>query len=122
MIRYLKEGYESGYLYFTDVEECDDCIVCGGRDYIIWSYDTNKPIQDTLQSLLDLIVNNSDNGEIRYSGDLELLQKELKFDLDILNKFKNLLDIKNKLQEIKSKYYRHRDILADTIKEMSKNN
>lgn len=119
MYRYLKEAHETSHLYFTDDEECDTCIVCGDRDYIIWSYDTNKPKQEVLQSLFDLIVKNSDNGGI-WVEDLEMLQKELKFNEDIFNKFKELLYGKNKLQEAKSKYRRYRDILEETIKEMNK--
>lgn len=120
MYRYLKEAHETSHLYFTDDEECDTCIVCGDTDDIIWSYDTEKPIPDTLQSLFDLIVNNSDSGGIIYVEDLELLQKELKFDLDMFNKFKDLLDIKNKLIDIEFRYYSYKNILEDTIKDMNK--
>lgn len=121
MIRYLKIAHETNGLYFTKVEKSDWCIVCGGSDDIIWSYNTNKPKQEALQSLFDLIVKNSDNGGI-WIEDLELLQKELRFDVDIFNKFKDLLDSKNKLQKARTKYRMHKDILEDTIKEMNGKN
>lgn len=117
MIRYLKEGHETSHLYFTDDRYSMDCIVCGGSDDIIWSYDTDKPIQDTLQSLFDLIVDNGDNGGIIYTGDLELLQKELNFDLDIFNKFVELLKVKDKFKKIKFEYMCVRDILQYQITE-----
>ena len=97
MIRYLKEEHRYLHLYFTDDKNCDECLICGDRDTILWSYDTDKPINDTLKSLFDLITNNEDNGGIRCFEDLELLQKELNFDLEMFNKFEELL--KRKLDE-----------------------
>lgn len=117
MIKFLKIAHETNGLYFTKVEKSDWCIVCGGSDDVIWSYDTDKPIQDTLQSLFDLIVNNDDNGGIIYTGDLELLQKELNFDLDIFNKFVELLKVKDKFKKIKFEYMCVRDILQYQITE-----
>lgn len=97
MIKYLKEEHRYLYLYFTDDKNCSECLICGDKDTILWSYDTDKPINDTLKSLFDLITNNEDNGGIRSFEDLELLQKELKFDLDMFNKFEELL--KRKVEE-----------------------
>ena len=122
MIRFLKIARETGHLYFTDIQDRDDCIVCGGSDDIIWSYDTNKPIQDILQSLFDLIVNNSDDGGIAYIEDLELLQKELNFDLYIFNKFEEWLKLKEKLRKIKFEYMWVRDILQFHLKGKKRKN
>lgn len=116
MIRYLKEGHETSKLYFTSNGHCEKCkIDVEGGTCIIWSYDTEKPLQDTLQSLFDLIVNNSDNGGIIYMEDLEVLQRELNFDLDMFNEFDKLLKVKEKLRKIKSKYMHIRDILQAQI-------
>lgn len=116
MIRYLKEEHETSKLYFTSNGHCEKCkIDVEGGTCIIWSYDTDKPIQDTLQSLFDLIVNNGDNGGIIYTEDLEVLQKELNFDLDIFNKFVELLKIKDKFKKIKFEYMCVRDILQEQI-------
>ena len=118
MIRYLKEGHETSKLYFTSNGHCEKCeIDIEGGNCIIWSYDTDKPIQDTLQSLFDLITNNENNGGIIYTEDLEVLQNELNFDLDMFNKFVELLKIKEKLRKIKSEYMWVRDILQYQITE-----
>lgn len=111
MIRYLKESHETTNLYFTSNRHCEICEVWNYRNCIIWSYDTDKPIQDTLQSLFDLIVNNGDNGGIIYTEDLEVLQNELNFDLDMFNKFDELLKAKSKLKKIKFEYMWVRDTL-----------
>lgn len=118
MIRYLKEEHETMNLYFSSDRQCEKCKICGYEDDVIWSYDTDKPIQDTLQSLFDLIVNNGDNGGIIYTGDLELLQNELNFDLDIFNKFVELLKIKDKFKKIKFEYMCVRDELQYQIIEI----
>ena len=116
MIRYLKEGHDTSKLYFTSNGHCEKCkIDVEGGNCILWSYDTDKPIQDTLQSLFDLIVNNDDNGGIIFTEDLEVLQNELNFDLDIFNKFVELLKIKDKFKKIKFEYMCVRDILQDQI-------
>lgn len=117
MIRYLKEEHETMNLYFSSDRQYEKFKICGYEDDVIWSYDTDKPIQDTLQSLFDLIVNNNDNGGIIYTGDLELLQKELNFDLDIFNKFVELLKVKDKFKKIKFEYMWVRDILQYQITE-----
>ena len=118
MIRYLKEEHETSKLYFTSNGHCEKCkIDVEGGTCIIWSYDTEKPLQDTLQSLFDLIVNNSNNGGIIYMEDLEVLQRELNFDLDMFNEFDKLLKVKEKLRKIKSEYMWVRDILQYQITE-----
>ena len=117
MIRYLKEGHETGALYFTSERNCETCEICGDNDSFVWSYDTDSPINKTLKSLFYLIVNNGDNGGIIYTGDLELLQKELNFDLDIFNKFVELLKIKDKFKKIKFEYMCVRDELQYQITE-----
>lgn len=116
MIRYLKEEHRYLYLYFTDNKNCDECLICGDRDTILWSYDTDKPIKDTLKSLLDLILNNGDNDRIIYTEDLELLQKELNFDLYMFNNFNKLLKAKNKLDKIKREYMWARNVLQYHLK------
>ena len=117
MIRYLKEGHETSKLYFTSNGHCEKCeIDIEGGNCIIWSYDTDKPIQDTLQSLFDLITNNENNGGIIYTEDLEVLQNELNFDLDMFNKFDELLKVKSKFEEIKAEYMWVRDILKYSLK------
>lgn len=119
MIRYLKEEHETSKLYFTSNGHCEKCkIDVEGGTCIIWSYDTEKPLQDTLQSLFDLIVNNSNNGGIIYMEDLEVLQRELNFDLDMFNEFDKLLKVKEKLRKIKSEYMWVRDILQYQIIEI----
>ena len=62
-------------------------------------------------------MDNGDNGGIIYTGDLELLQKELNFDLDIFNKFVELLKVKDKFKKIKFEYMCVRDILQYQITE-----
>ena len=116
MIRYLKEEHRYLHLYFTDNKNCDECLICRDRDTIIWSYDTDKPINDTLKSLLDLIVNNGDNDRIIYTEDLEVLQKELNFDLYMFKKFNELLKTKNKLDKIKREYMWARNVLQYHLK------
>lgn len=120
MYRYLKEAHETGYLYFTDNRNCEICEVWNYRNCIIWSYDTDKPIQDTLQSLFDLIVNNGDNGGIIYTEDLEVLQNELNFDLDMFNKFDELLKAKSKLKKIKFEYMWVRDTLQYRLQKINR--
>ena len=120
MIRYLKECHTSGDLYFTSEENCETCETCGDSDSFVWSYDTDSPINKTLKSLFYLIID--DLSDIRDIEDLKLIQKELNFDLDMFNKFKDLLDIKNKLKEIEFQYYSYKYILGETIKEMNEKN
>ena len=116
MIRYLKEGHETGALYFTSERNCETCEICGDNDSFVWSYDTDSPINKTLKSLFYLIVNNNDNGRIIYTEDLEVLQNELNFDLDMFNKFDELLKVKSKFEEIKAEYMWVRDILKYSLK------
>lgn len=118
MIRYLKENHETGQLYFTDNSNCEICEMCGDSDYIIWSYNTNKPINDTLQSLFELILEDEENSEIRDIKDLKLIQKELNFGLDLLNEFNDLLTIKNKINDIKDEYESIKTTLQDMLNEM----
>ena len=120
MIRYLKESHETTNLYFTSNRHCEICEVWNYRNCIIWSYDTDKPIQDTLQSLFDLIVNNGDNGGIIYTEDLEVLQNELNFDLDMFNKFDELLKAKSKLKKIKFEYMWVRDTLQYRLQKINR--
>ena len=116
MIRYLKEGHETSKLYFTSNGHCEKCkIDVEGGNCILWSYDTDKTINDTLKSLFYLIIDNEENIEIRDIKDLRLIQKELNFELDILNKFEKLLRIKNKLIDIKVEYYLFKEMLQDTL-------
>lgn len=120
MIRYLKESHETTNLYFTSNGHCEICEVWNYRNCIIWSYYTDKPIQDTLQSLFDLIVNNGDNGGIIYTEDLKVLQNELNFDLDMFNKFDELLKAKSKLKKIKFEYIWVRDTLQYRLQKINR--
>lgn len=123
MIRYLKEGHDTSKLYFTSNGHCEKCeIDVEGENCILWSYDTDKPIQDTLQSLFDLIVNNGDNGGIIYTEDLKVLQNELNFDLDMFDEFDKLLKVKNKLDKIKREYMWVRDILQYQLQGIRRKN
>ena len=115
MIRFLKECHETGSLYFSSNRNCEKCEVCGDNDTVVWSYNTDKTINDTLKSLFYLIIDNEENIEIRDIKDLRLIQKELNFELDILNKFEKLLRIKNKLIDIKVEYYLFKEMLQDTL-------
>lgn len=103
MIRYLKEGHETSKLYFTSYGHCEKCkIDVEGGTCIIWSYDTDKPINDTLKSLFDLIV--SDFDDIRDSEDLKILDNELHFGSELFDKFNELLKIKYEFKKYEDKY------------------
>ena len=102
MIRYLREAHETKHLYFTDNRNSEKCIVCGNRDYIIWSYDTTSPKHEILISLFYLIVN--DLNDIRDTEDLKILHNELHFYLDLFNKFNTLLKMQKELNDYEDKY------------------
>ena len=102
MYRYLKKAHETGHLYFTDNRNCEKCMVCGDRDYIIWSYDTKSPKHEFLISLFYLIIN--DLNDIKDSEDLKILHNELHFDLDLFNKFNTLLKMQKQLNDYEDKY------------------
>ena len=97
MIRYLKEGHETGALYFTSERNCETCEVCGDNDTIVWIYDTKQPKHKILTSVFDLIVD--DLSDIRDIEDLKILNNELHFESELFNKFDALLKMKNSLNE-----------------------
>ena len=102
MYRYLKKAHKTGHLYFTDNGNYEKCILCGDRDYIIWSYDTTSPKHEFLISLFYLIINNLN--DIKDSEDLKILHNELHFDLDLFNRFNTLLKMQKQLNDYEDKY------------------
>lgn len=102
MIRYLKEGHETGHLYFTSERNCETCEICGDNDSFVWSYDTNQPKHEILTSVFELIVD--DLNDIRDTEDLKILNNELHFESELFNKFNELLKIKYEFKKYEDKY------------------
>lgn len=102
MIRYLKEGHETGHLYFTSERNCETCEICGDNDSFVWSYDTKQPKHEILTSVFELIVD--DLNDIRDTEDLKILNNELHFESELFNKFDALLKMKNSLNECEDIY------------------
>ena len=118
MYRYLKEAHETGHLYFTDNKNCEKCMVCGDRDYIIWCYDITSPKHEFLISLFYLIIN--DLKDIKDSEDLKILDNELHFDLDLFNKFNTLLKMQKQLNDYEDKYRLFKEGVLSCVRKLEK--
>ena len=93
-------------------------MVCGDRDYIIWSYDTKSPKHEFLISLFYLIIN--DLNDIKDSEDLKILDNELHFDLDLFNKFNMLLKMQKQLKDYEDKYILFKEDVLSCVRKLEK--
>lgn len=118
MYRVLKLGHKTGHLYFTSDKECNECLICGDRDVIVWIYNNEHPRHTILESVFNLIV--SDFNDIRDTEDLKILHNELHFDLDLFNKFNTLLKMQKQLNDYEDKYRLFKEGVLSCVRKLEK--